>query len=221
MTGVLVLLGIVCFIIVMLLINVKFYISFENEISAQVKYLFFKFNLSRNFKKEKNANTKEYEQSHDDAQGNKEKTSKNIKKKSKVKKLIEEKGVIGFLKIVKNFVVTLKNTSEYLIKHIYVIKFYLDVKICEGDSAQTAIKYGQTCAIVYPAMELIFKNFNIKNYTVRISPDFNGKKSFICFSSIFKIRLIYILKAIFIALFKLIKSFISLKNLKIKEGVKS
>ena len=121
------------------------------------------------------------------------------------------------MKIVKDLLVIVKNLSIYLLKRIYVVKFYLEVKISEEDSAQTAIKYGQACSVLYPAMNFLFQNIKVKNPNVKINPDFNSEKTSVYFSMIFKIRLIYILKAGLVAFFKFIMSFISLKNLKTRK----
>ena len=226
MSGLCVFLLVISFISFLLFCNIKFIVNFENEMSVCIKYLFFKFNMNQSSKKEENANNKSDKNEKpnaktNDQKGNDEKKSKKNKKesstKSKIKKIISEKGLSGFLKIVKNLLKVLKNLSSYLLKHIYVVKFYLDIKISEEDSAQTAIKYGQACAVLYPAINFIFNNLKVKRHNVKIYPDFNSEKTSVYFSAVFKIRLIYILKAGLVAFFKFIMNFISLKNLKIRK----
>lgn len=219
MSGLLIFLLIISFL---LFCNIKFIVTFENEMSMSIKYLFFKFNMKKSSKEEENVNNKtdKKEETNKETNSQKEKNRKNKDKsnsKDKIKKIISEKGLSGFLKIVKNLLNILKNLSIYLLKRIYVVKFYLEVKVAQEDSAQTAIKYGQACAVLYPAMNFIFNNLNVKNRNVKIYPDFNSEKPSVHFSMIFKIRLIYILKASLVAFFKFIKNFISLKNLKTRK----
>ena len=221
MSGLLIFLLIVSFL---LFCNIKFIVTFENEMSVCIKYLFFKFNMKKSSKEEENVNNKtdKKEKINKETNSQKEKNKKNKNKnksnsKDKIKKIISEKGLSGFLKIIKNLLKILKNLSIYLLKRIYVVKFYLEVKVSQEDSAQTAIKYGQACAVLYPAMNFIFNNLKVKNRNVKIYPDFNSEKSSVYFSAIFKIRLIYILKAGLVAFFKFIMNFISLKNLKIRK----
>lgn len=222
MSGLLIFLLIISFL---LFCNIKFIVTFENEMSVCIKYLFFKFNIKnmkKSSKQEENVNNKtdKKEKINKETNSQNEKNKKNKNKsnsKDKIKKIISEKGFSGFLKIVKDFLVIVKNLSIYLLKRIYVVKFYLEVKISEEDSAQTAIKYGQACSVLYPAMNFIFNNLRVQNPYVKIYPDFNSEKTSVYFSMIFKIRLIYILKAGLVAFFKFIMSFISLKNLKTRK----
>lgn len=223
MSGLLIFLLIISFL---LFCNIKFIVTFENEMSVCIKYLFFKFNMKKSSKEEKNVNNKTDKKektnagTNDQKENDKKKSEKNKKEsntKNKIKKIISEKGFSGFLKIVKDLLVIVKNLSSYLLKRIYVVKFYLEVKISEEDSAQTAIKYGQACSVLYPAMNFLFQNIKVKNPNVKINPDFNSEKTSVYFSMIFKIRLIYILKAGLVAFFKFIMSFISLKNLKTRK----
>lgn len=226
MSGLCIFLLVILFISFFLFCNIKFIVNFENEMSICIKYLFFKFNMNQSSKKEENANNKSDKKEKINAKSNDQKVNdkKNSKKnkkesnsKSKIKKIISEKGLSGFLKIVKNLMIIIKNLSSYLLKHIYVVKFNLEIKISEEDSAQTAIKYGQACTVLYPAMNFLFQNIKVKDPDVKIYPDFNSEKTSVYFSMIFKIRLIYILKASFVAFFKFIKNFISLKNLKTRK----
>jgi len=226
MTGYFVFLLVILFFLFLLFCNFKFIIYFENELDVCIKYLFLKFHIGSDSKKEKSVNNKNEEKKEAnketiDAKEKDVKKSKKEKKesssKNKIKKIISEKGFSGFLKIVKNLMTIAKNLSSYLLKHIYVVKFYLELKVSEEDSAQTAIKYGQACAVLYPAVNFLFQNIKMNKPTIKIYPDFNSEKTCVNFSAVFKIRLIYILKASFVAFFKFIKNFISLKNLKTRK----
>lgn len=223
MSGFFIFLLVISFISLLLFCNIKFIVTFENEMSVCIKYLFFKFNINSSSKKEKNVNNKNdkkeetIKKTTDQKENDKKINQNKSNSKDKIKKIISEKGLSGFLKIIKNLFKILKNLSVYLLKRIYVVKFYLEVKVSEEDSAQTAIKYGQACAILYPAMNFIFNNLKINDPNVKIYPDFNSEKTSVYFSTIFKIRLIYILKAGLVAFFKFIMNFISLKNLKTRK----
>ena len=168
MSGLLIFLLIISFL---LFCNIKFIVTFENEMSVSIKYLFFKFNIKnmkKSSKEEENVNNKtdKKEKINKETNSQSEKNKKNKNKsnsKDKIKKIISEKGFSGFLKIVKDLLVIVKNLSIYLLKRIYVVKFYLEVKISEEDSAQTAIKYGQACSVLYPAMNFLFQNIKVKN----------------------------------------------------------
>ncbi len=191
---------------ILLSTNLEFYIYFKDSFVIQCRYLIFKFNIVAPQKKN-NDNIKPQE-----CAQNKKDDKQNVLL-SKSKEIHKAEGLSGFLKILKDFTIIAKNTIAYLIKHIKVKKLDLDIKVSQEDSAQTAIKYGQACSIVYPAISLLFKSKIYKPYKIKISPDFNEKKSSVLFHTRFKIRIIYILKCGIIAFFKFIKTFISLKKI--------
>ena len=69
-----------------------------------------------------------------------------------------------------------KDTIKKIVKNISFKKFKLIVKIGLSDAANTAIKYGQASAFLYPLLEIIKEIFNPKNFVVNVVPDFLNEK---------------------------------------------
>ena len=59
--------------------------------------------------------------------------------------------------------------------HILVKKFSLSISVAGDDAADTAIKYGKYCAVVYPAVGTIVRVVKCKGYGVDINPNFSEK----------------------------------------------
>lgn len=59
--------------------------------------------------------------------------------------------------------------------HILIKKFSLSISVAGDDAADTAIKYGKYCAVVYPAVGTIVRVVKCKGYGVDINPNFSEK----------------------------------------------
>ena len=59
--------------------------------------------------------------------------------------------------------------------HILVKKLSLSISVAGDDAADTAIKYGKYCAVVYPAVGTIVRVVKCKGYGVDINPNFSEK----------------------------------------------
>lgn len=60
--------------------------------------------------------------------------------------------------------------------HILVKKLSLSISVAGDDAADTAIKYGKYCAVVYPAVGTIVRVVKCKGYGVDINPNFSEKQ---------------------------------------------
>ncbi len=214
MIGILIFILILGLIFFLLMTHVTFIINFDNTFSITCRFLFFKFKIFPRKEKSKNEfNSKKLEDN-----------SETKGKYNKIKSLVKQNGVGGFLNVVGKLFIILKNSAVYFLKHICIKNFNLNIIISEEDAARTAIKYGQACTIVYPCTDLIFKNSSsCKNaYKINIFPDFDEKgTSKVRFDSSLKIRLIYIIKCTVIAFFKITQKMYILEKVKKQEGVKN
>ena len=59
--------------------------------------------------------------------------------------------------------------------HILIKKLSLSISVAGDDAADTAIKYGKYCAVVYPAVGTIVRAVKCKGYGVDINPNFSEK----------------------------------------------
>ena len=195
-----VILGIILALGILLFCPVSLYISFEEEISMNCKFLFIKFNIypQKDGKRKKEKKIKKDEN----------KNSKN----NKIRGIIKEKGLSGFLQLIKKLLSMAFGILKVFFKHLHVDSFSLNIMVAEEDSASTAVKYGTVCSIVYPALNIIFKNLYKETYSVIIYPSFIEHKSKVTLKMKAHIKLIYILICAIKTFFKFIK--VHIKNFK-------
>lgn len=74
--------------------------------------------------------------------------------------------------IVKSFFYALR----WLITHLKVDILNVCVRVGGPDASSAAINYGKICASVGSTINLLSNNKNIKNYTIKVFPDFNFSK---------------------------------------------
>jgi hypothetical protein len=168
--------------------------EFKNELSIRIKYLFIRHKIFPQPEKPKK----------EENEKKKEKIEK-TEKKSKIKGIIEQKGLSGFLNIIKEFSLIATHTAKNLLSHILIKRIYIKIVVADEDAAQAAISYGQTCSIVYTAFGWILSNAKYNRYYINIVPDFDSKESRIYFELKVKIKLIFIILIFLSALFKSLK----------------
>lgn len=185
--------GIVLLIGVLLFCPVRLDILFEDTFSMKCKFLFIVFSVyPQKGKKKKRKKT--------------QKKDNENNKNNKFRDIIKEKGLSGFLKLIKKLVSIAVSTVKSLFSHLCVDSLDLNIMVAEEDAAATAIKYGQVCSVVYPALNIFLKNTHKQNYSIIIYPSFIEHKSRVILEMKAHIKLIYILMCAVKAFFKFIKS---------------
>ena len=144
-------------ITVMLFVPINVRISYGKKIVLDISIMSFKFNFSNFIKNKDN------------------KKSKSSNKKFKIKS--NNKGSLWKkLELLPKILLITKDTIKKIVKNISFKKFKLIVKIGLSDAANTAIKYGQASAFLYPMMSIVKEVFNPKNFIVDIMPNFLDEK---------------------------------------------
>lgn len=143
-------------IIFLLLSRLKFYACYDDKFDYKIKFLFISFRI----KPQKEGKAKE------------EKKTEEVQKKSE--KLPVDK-FRTFYNLFKRF---WKELKKYIIKfkkkvRIDYLKIILDVGA--SNPAQTAIEYGEACAVVFPVVSAIGTLVKIKHHEVRVTPQFSGE----------------------------------------------
>lgn len=110
---------------------------------------------------------------------NKKKEKKTEKKQTKPdkekKNLLKEKGLLWFVQLIKKVADLAHGALNDFFRHIIIKKLMLSINVAGSDAADTAVKYGYYCSVVYPAVGIIAGNVKCKSYGVDISPNFEEK----------------------------------------------
>lgn len=209
MTAFIIILGIILFLAGLLFCPVVIRASFEDELIVKARYLFFSYTVipqkDKEPKKTKKKETEQKEEEKDDT-------------KSKIKEIFEQKGLGGFLGLMKEIFFIAHGSSQRLFRHLIISNISAYLVIATDDASQTALNYSYACAAVYPAFSAIVANCKCKKYSVQVIPDFNKKESEIKFSAKATIKLFFILSASRYAFFQFLKTMKTMKRAKAVEA---
>lgn len=184
-----IILGIVLFFTAVLLVKVKITVHSENGVSLSAGWLFLKFNilpkkeLSEKQKKKKEEKEKKKKEKAARKKAKEEEKNKDAEKDETVKepkakkdnpfvKFYRNNGVSGVVELLQRLVASLKSGFMRVGRAFVFDELFVSLLVGTGDSAQTAEKYGKTCAAVFPAMGFITTNMRVKKYSVDVNPDF-------------------------------------------------
>ncbi len=166
----LVLLGIVLFFVLVLSVPVRVSLSYDDKIRLTVRYLFLKINILPVGSK-KNKTPKKPKEPKPPKEPKEEETPKE-KKPNPFVELLKANGHDGMMSVISNLGKVLGTYGGKLFKSIIFDRLDLDITVGTGDSAGTAIKYGQTCQKVFPVMGFICSNNLVRKYDINVEPDF-------------------------------------------------
>ena len=155
MTALWIILGIFAFLFLLLLCPITLTASYETQLEAKLRFLFFSYRLApkKEKKPKKNGKAKKQEEGSPAVQ------------ESKLKRLMKELAQL-LTEAVKDF-----------LRHANVKELELRLTAAGEDAADTAVKYGYACSVVYPVVSMITALSGCKNYKVSVIPGFREKES--------------------------------------------
>lgn len=180
MTALYIILGIVLFFIAVLSIPVVLDMEYGEVFKLRVSWLFVKINiLPKDENKRKPKKKKEQKQEKQQAEKTPAETpaADVPKKENPIKIFYEDQGVLGIVELINNVASYLGKFSKGFLKSIYIKKLRIIIRVTEGDAAQTAIRYGKFCQMIYPPLGFICSSCHVKDYDVNIQADYCGDKT--------------------------------------------
>ncbi len=192
-------------LILLLICPVSLTAQYDSELQAKIKYLFFSYKLDSNNKDEAASEAEEKEKEVE----KKVKTNDTIEK---IKDIIKQKGLSGFLSIIKEFSSVVVGAARKLFSHMIIDSLTTNVAVADGDAAETAILYGNVCSVVYTCMGILIHNLKCKDYHIHIVPDFQSSESRIQFRFKAHIKLCFLITAGLVAFYRFIKAMKLLKT---------
>lgn len=178
-----IILGIIAFFVAVLSIPVVLDLEYSDSVRCSVSWLFLKFQLYP-LPEKKEKKPKEEKPKEEKPEEPKKEEKPKPKKENFLKTFYNNQGLSGVLELLNNCVAALKRFSVKLIKRAIIFKkFHLEIHITEGDAAATALKYGKTCAALYPPLGFICSNMRVKDYKVNVYADYCGEKTTVEFST--------------------------------------
>lgn len=161
-----ILLGIALFVALVMFIPITLRASYKEEFWCAVYIGFVKLQLvPAKPKKEKKKKVKKQTP----------KTEQPKKATEKKPSLIKKYGIEWLLNLMKRVAELAVSALQDFFSHILIKKLLLSISVAGDDAADTAIKYGKYCAVVYPAVGTIVRVVKCKGYGVDINPNFSEK----------------------------------------------
>lgn len=221
-----ILLGILALIIFALCVKVRFHIEYSAEnTSVLLQWLFLKIKLypMENKGKKKKENPPE-PQKEDNAES--DNTAETKEKKTKgnnnfLKTLYDAEGIDGLIDILQSVMGYTKTYFGNLIHGFVIDELYLDVRCTRSDAAETAIYYGEVCAVLFPLLGALAAKCRMKKYDFNIYPDFIARFSEASFVTAFHFTPMYLIGITVAYVFKLIFGVVIKLILKISGAKKS
>ncbi len=160
-----IILSILALLFILLLIPLRIDFKYGDEIILILKYAFFKKQLLQEEEKVEDLEKPEEEKKEEKPRVN------------KIKRLLDEKGLSGFLSLIKEITGLVTKQIVKIIKHIKIRE--LDIYAVAGgeNAADTAILYGEACAIIYPLVNLISSVCKGKKCRASVDIDYNLPES--------------------------------------------
>lgn len=161
-----ILLGIALFVALVMFIPITLRASYKEKFWCAVYIGFVKLQLvPAKPKKEKKKKVKKQTP----------KTKQTKKATEKKPSLIKKYGIEWLLNLIKRVAELAVSALQDFFSHILIKKLSLSISVAGDDAADTAIKYGKYCAVVYPAVGTIVRAVKCKGYGVDINPNFSEK----------------------------------------------
>ncbi len=169
-----VLLGLILTAVVLLWCPVYVSFYFKETLRIKVKFLFFTFNL---LPKEDKKVPKHEPETNEEVR----EVSQPPKKENIFVSLIREKGLIGFLALLKATIKIVSGSAKKLYEKMHIKTFKLALVVVGEDAADTAIKYGQVQAVVSVATSVLLRGVDANSCCVQVVPGFSQKNSSVDF----------------------------------------
>jgi hypothetical protein len=165
---------------VLLACPVRIRAGFEDGFSAQVRFLFFRYRIYPRPEQKKEKPAKEEEE----------------RKKPKIPDIIREKGLSGFLGILKELARIASGTARRVLARFCIDSFELDAAVCGSDAAHAAVNFGAVCSAVYSAAGVLAGCMKFRDRSINIVPDYNGSESRVRFRLRAHVRLFFLVSAL-------------------------
>lgn len=160
-----IILSILLCLFLLTLFNVYIYAEYKDELSVWIKVAFFKLQLIPQKPKKKKKKHKKKKV--------KEKKKEPEKQENVLKNFMKEKGLSGIINILKQIATLVTETLKDLFKRVTIVSLRLNIQIAGEDAADTAIKYGYCCSVIFPAVSAILSVVKYKERNIQVVPDFS------------------------------------------------
>lgn len=200
-----IILGIIVLLLLALWVRVVVTVHFNDEIELSVGWLFLKFRLIPKQKPKKEKKKKEKPPKEEKPKSEIIPEPKKKKHKDNIfVRFYHNKGFDGVVQLLQDTAAALGGMFRRGAKAFTLEELRVHLRVGSYDAAQTAIKYGKTCAVVYPAMGTIVSKVRVKKHELTVSPDFMEGKNQAAFHTVISVRPLLLIHAGTVMLFQML-----------------
>ncbi len=173
------LLSVVGLVILILCIPAFAYIDFETELTADVRFLFFKFKVYPSDKEEPGIIEKlvlkfwRYLIGASSGNESNAQSLTDISDEAGFRTLFDDRGAVGAISFLWQVLLIIFGRFVKVLRGVAVSRFDLSIGVAGEDAADTALRYGKLCGIVYPLLSLIFQNVRTYKHKIDMEPIFD------------------------------------------------
>lgn len=183
-------------IFALLFVKVVIVMDYQNQFTFDVKWLILKYRVYP----VKEKTTKDSKP--DEKKQKSKKPAKTEKPKSNIfSKFYQNQGFDGVVTLIQNTAASLNAVFKRALHAVTVKNLSINLQVAGEDSAQTAIRYGTICSLVFPAVGAIRAAIRVKEYHLNINPDFLGNENKASFHTVILVSPIKLIIAAIIFLF--------------------
>ncbi len=165
-----ILFGIPLLIFLLLCIPVGFYVRYDTDgLFVSIRYLFIKKAIL-------DTNEEENSQKEDVVE---EIEKEVVKEENKIIALLNKKGLQNLFDIFKEILKLAFGTLKKVFAKIRLKYLNIDINVSSENASDTAIKYGQTCAVVYPFVSVFTQVVKCKKQNANIGLDYKRESDII------------------------------------------
>lgn len=161
--------------VLILSVPVHISVGYDDKIRVSIRYLFIKLNILPAAEKKKKEK-KPKKESEKKEKPKKESEAKE-KKPNPILEMVRANGQDGMMVVIRNLGRIMGLYGGKLSRSVVFDEIVLHICVGTGDSAATAIKYGQICQKVFPVLGYICSNNIVKRYDIDVHPDFLANKT--------------------------------------------
>jgi len=205
-----VILAIIAFFIVLFSIRFTLYLTYDNEFKVDVKWLFIKRAIlpkpkdSKKKEKKKSEKKKQEKEKKPEDEKSEEQSEEKPKKENMLVTFYKNQGFSGVIQLLNDTVSAIGGMFGSIFRHLVFRELKLYLRVGADDSAETAMLYGKTCSVVFPAMGLITGTCKVKDFGYGVEPNFIQPEKTAYFKAVLSMRPIFITNAVIVLAFKLL-----------------
>lgn len=175
MTAVYILLGVLGLILLLLLLPVRVGLRYQQDLRVWVGYGPVKFRIYPSRREKETVQRK----GKPDAKRRspQKKTASVSDKLSEIADNMKRDSLSETLHEVQALLQLAGRTARQLLRAVTVSRLHVKIQVSAGEAAGTAVRYGQVCSVLFPALATLEQTLRIRNRQVEVTPGFGQEES--------------------------------------------